>query len=98
MESEMQKHFEFNASNDTIEQLKKIFQEQTRINTYNVIKEFVNTKMMEGSSVSNHLFKMMGYVQELEKLEIHVLYIIVTDLILNSLPPVTRDSWVNNTC
>ena len=51
-----------------------------------MIRGFVNTKMPEGSSVSAHLFKMQGYLQELQRMEVPMANIVVTDLILNSLP------------
>ena len=52
-----------------------------------MIKGLINTKMPEGSSVSSHIFKMQGYIQELERREVPITNIFVTDVILNSLLP-----------
>ena len=86
MVPELQKRFEYHAACDIISDLQKLFQEQGRNEIYNMIRGFVNTKMTEGSSVSAHLFKMQGYLQELQRMEVPMANIVVTDLILNSLP------------
>ena len=86
MVPELQKRFEYHAACDIISDLKKLFQEQDRSEIFNVIRGLINTKMPEGSSVATHLFKMQGYLQELERREVPITNIVVTDLILNSLP------------
>jgi hypothetical protein len=70
-----------------MDQLKKMFQEQARVERYNVTKGFVGCRMVEGSSVNAHMLKMMSYVEQLEKLECPVDKGLVTDIVLNSLPP-----------
>ena len=86
MVPELQKRFEYHAACDIISDLKKLFQEQDRNEIFNMIKGLINTKMPEGSSVSSHIFKMQGYIQELERREVPITNIFVTDVILNSLP------------
>ena len=85
--AELQQRFEFDLPCDTIEQLKKMFQEQARVDRYNVIKGLVNCRLAEGGSVTGHMFKMTGYLQQLDKLDIPLPREIAQDLVLNSLPP-----------
>ena len=63
MSPELQKRFEANSCYYIMDQLKKMFQEQARVERYNVTKNFVGCKMVEGSSVSAHMLKMMSYVE-----------------------------------
>ena len=86
MSPELQKRFEANSCYYIMDQLKKMFQEQARVERYNVTKNFVGCKMVEGSSVSAHMLKMMSYVEQLEKLECPMDQRLASDIVLNSLP------------
>ena len=47
--------------------------------------------MAEGSSVNQHMFKMLGYLEKLEKLNAPMHADSADDIILGSLPPSYRD-------
>lgn len=51
-----------------MDQLKKMSEELTHIERYNLIQSFSGCKMSEGSSVSSHMLKLMRYTEQLEKL------------------------------
>jgi transposase InsO family protein len=86
MSPELQRQFEAKSSYIIMSQLKKMFQEQARVERYNVTKGFLGCKMAEGTSVSAHMLQMMSYVEQLEKLECPVDKGLATDIVLNSLP------------
>ncbi|CAJ2644951.1 unnamed protein product [Trifolium pratense] len=86
MTSELQKqHEEMNAF-DMIEHLKTLYQEQARIERFEVSKALFQAKLAEGSPVSPHVLKMIGYVGNLAKLGFPLGDELATDLILQSLP------------
>ncbi|CAJ2651281.1 unnamed protein product [Trifolium pratense] len=70
---------------DMIEHLKTLYQEQARIERFEVSKAFFQAKLAEGSSVSPHVLKMIGYVGNLAKLGFPLSDELATDLILQSL-------------
>ncbi|CAJ2651929.1 unnamed protein product [Trifolium pratense] len=85
MTSELQKqHEEINAF-DMIEHLKTLYQEQARIERFEVSKALFQAKLAEGSPVSTHVLKMIGYVGNLAKLGFPLGDELATDLILQSL-------------
>lgn len=47
MDSELQKRFEYDLPYDTMEQLKKMFQEQARVERFNVTKSLISCKLSE---------------------------------------------------
>ena len=51
MSSDLQKRFEDHSSFYIMGQLKKMFQEQTRVERYNITKAFLACKMADGTSV-----------------------------------------------
>ncbi|XP_045791733.1 uncharacterized protein LOC123886462 [Trifolium pratense] len=86
MTSELQKqHEEMNAF-DMIEHLKTLYQEQARIEWFEVSKALFQAKLSEGSPVSPHVLKMIGYVGDLTRLGFPLGDELATDLILQSLP------------
>ncbi|CAJ2644998.1 unnamed protein product [Trifolium pratense] len=86
MTSELQKqHEEMNAF-DMIEHLKTLYQEQARIERFEVSKALFQAKLSEGSPVSPHVLKMIGYVGNLTRLGFPLGDELATDLILQSLP------------
>lgn len=86
MDSELQKRFEYDLPYDTMEQLKKMFQEQARVERFNVTKSLISCKLSEGGSASAHMLKMLSYVQRLERLDAPVSKEMATDIVFNSLP------------
>src|SRR6266540_6139385 len=68
MNSELQKQFENMMAFDIVVQLKNLFQAQTRVKRYEMTKALHECKMAEGASVSTHVIKMIGYIDNLERL------------------------------
>ena len=88
MEPELQMQFENNhAAHDMIVALRDMFQTQARTERFNVSKAFVESKLAEGAAVGQHIIKMVGYTQRLEKLGFPLGQELATDFILASLPP-----------
>ena len=77
------------------EELKLIFQENARIERYEVSNKFYTCKMEENSSVSEHILKMSGYNNHLIQLGVNLPDDCVIDRILQSLPP-SYKSFVMN--
>ena len=69
------------------QELKLIFQENARIERYEVSNKFYSCKMEENSSVSEHKLKMSGYNNHLIQLGVNLPDDSVIDRILQSLPP-----------
>ncbi|CAJ2627610.1 unnamed protein product [Trifolium pratense] len=86
MTSELQKQHEDMNAFDMIEHLKTLYQEQARIERFEVSKALFSAKLSEGSLVSPHVLKMIGYVGNLEKLGFPLENELAADLILQSLP------------
>ncbi|CAJ2628282.1 unnamed protein product [Trifolium pratense] len=86
MTSELQRQHEDMNAFDMIEHLKTLYQEQARIERFEVSKALFSAKLSEGSLVSPHVLKMIGYVGNLEKLGFPLGNELATDLILQSLP------------
>ena len=66
--------------------LKGMFETQARTERYEISKSLFGCKLTEGSPVSPHVIKMVGYTQSLEKLGFPLSQELATDLILASLP------------
>ena len=77
------------------QELKLIFQENARIERYEVSNKFYSCKMEENSSVSEHILKMSGYNNHLIQLGVNLPDDSVTERILQSLPP-SYKSFVMN--
>jgi len=71
-----------------IQTLKELFQQQqTRIERYKAHKSLVECKMSPSSSVSAHVIKMKGYINNLERLDAKMRHEMSIDMILEVLPP-----------
>ena len=68
MNSELQKQFENMMAFNIVVQLKNLFQAQARVERYEMTKALHECKMVEGASVSTHVIKMIGYIENLERL------------------------------
>ncbi|XP_038697173.1 uncharacterized protein LOC119994639 [Tripterygium wilfordii] len=86
MNSELQKQHENMEAFEMIEHLKKLFQEQARQERYDISKALFQCRMAEGSSVNSHVLKMIGYIEDLERLGFKLNKDLATDLMLQSLP------------
>ncbi|KAK9114137.1 hypothetical protein Syun_020934 [Stephania yunnanensis] len=63
-----------------------MFQQQARQERFETIKNLHSCKMIEGASVSPHVLKRNGYIDQLDRLGFPISHELATDLILNSLP------------
>ena len=86
MNSELQKQHENMAAFDMIGHLKTLYQEEARNERFQVSKALFNSKLAEGTPVGPHVLKMIGYVENLERLGFPLGKELATDLILQSLP------------
>ena len=68
MDANLQKQFEDSDAYEINATLKEMFQEQERIERFNMLKELVNCKMPNGSSVSTHVLKVQALIDRFEKL------------------------------
>jgi hypothetical protein len=64
---------------------REMFENQARSERYNISKALFACKLAEGSLVSPHVIKMMGYIKTLAKLGCELKDDLATDLILQSL-------------
>jgi hypothetical protein len=63
-----------------------IFENQARVERYNISKALFVCKLTEGSLVSTHVIKMMGYIETLIKFGCEINDDLATDVILQLLP------------
>ncbi|KAL4304477.1 hypothetical protein GQ457_10G009610 [Hibiscus cannabinus] len=68
-----------------IQNLKEIYEGQARQERYESSKALFQCKMSEGSPVGAHVIRMMGYIQELEKLGFPLNDELAIDVLLQSL-------------
>ena len=88
MNSELQKQYEDSIdAYIMIEGLQGMFQGQSRAERYNTSKALFACRLAEGSAVSPHMVKMIGYIESLEKLGFALSPALAVDVILRSLPP-----------
>src|SRR3954462_15813934 len=87
MEAELQKHFERMAAYEINTDLKVVFAPQAKAERYEAFEAFFSAKMDEHISVSEHVVKMFGYVQNLNALECQIPDELAVDRVLQSLPP-----------
>ncbi|KAG8089038.1 hypothetical protein GUJ93_ZPchr0011g27573 [Zizania palustris] len=63
-----------------------MFQNQARAERYNVSKSLFGRRLAEGSPVSSHVIRMIGYIKTLERLDTPLDPYLAIDDILQSLP------------
>ena len=68
LESGLQRCFEHHGANEMFQELKLIFQENARIERYEVSNKFYSCNMEENSSVSEHILRMSGHHNHLTQL------------------------------
>ncbi|KAI3712325.1 hypothetical protein L1987_70876 [Smallanthus sonchifolius] len=95
MSRELQKSMEDLDAFDMIEQLKGMFLKQARQERYETMSHFIRCTMQEGTPVSNHVLKMKGYIDQMNKLGYPMKDDMATDFILNS-PPSSYAQFVIN--
>jgi hypothetical protein len=72
-----------------------MFENQARAERYNISKASFACKLAEGSPVSPHMIKMMGYIETLTKFGCEIKDDLATNVILQSLP-VSYESFIMN--
>ena len=85
MNFELQKQFEEMEAFDMMVHLKGIFQEQARQQRFTTTKALNACKMTPDTSISAHMLKMKGLIDQLDKLGAPISHELATDLILGSL-------------
>jgi hypothetical protein len=86
MSSDLQKQYEHVDAYTIIQGLRGMFENQAMADRYNISKALFACKLIEGSSISLHVIKMMGYIETLTKLGCDIKVDLATDVILQSLP------------
>jgi hypothetical protein len=92
---DLQKQYGHVDAYTMIQGLREMFENQARAERYNISKSMFGCKLVEGSSVSPHVIKMMGYIETLTKLGCEIKDDLTTDVILQSLP-VSYESFIMN--
>jgi hypothetical protein len=86
MSPDLQKEYEHADAYTMIEGLRGMFQNQARTERYNISKSLFACKLAEGSLISPHVIKMIGYIETLDRLGSELHPDLATDVILQSLP------------
>jgi hypothetical protein len=63
-----------------------MFENQARADRYNILKALFACKLVEGSSVSPHMIKMIGHIETMDKLSYELKDDLANDVILQSHP------------
>src|SRR4051812_48625034 len=95
LESELQKRFENHDPHDIVCELKMIFEAHAAVESYEASEKFFNCNMEEGSSVSEHVFKMSGHANKLQSLGIVIPNSLGIHRVLQSLPPSYKNFVMN---
>ena len=86
MVPDLQKQFEAMKAFDMMRHLKEMFQKQAHQERLLTMKALNECKMAHGTSVSAHILKMKGYLNQLERLGAPLSKELAIDTILGSLP------------
>jgi hypothetical protein len=68
MSSELPKQYEYTDAHTMVVGLRGMFMNQARVERYEISKSLFSCKIAEGSPVSPHVIKMMGYIESLNVL------------------------------
>jgi hypothetical protein len=85
MSPDLQKQYEHVDAYTIIQGLCGMFENQARVERYNISKGLFACKLVEGCPVSPHVIKMMGYIETLPKLGCEIKDDLTTDVILQLL-------------
>ena len=86
MTSELQKQHEDMDACDMIVSLKSMFENQMRVERYEISRSLSESKLAEGDPVNLHMINMIGKIESLEKLGVNLNGELAADVILQSLP------------
>jgi hypothetical protein len=90
MDPELQKCFERSNTQFIIASLEILYQKQARTERFELTKALIECKMKEGSSISEHIVKLAGYVDRLASLEFGIPPTLGIYIVLASLPPILQ--------
>ena len=82
LESGLQRRFERHGPYEMFQELKLIFQANTRVERYEVSNKYFAYKMEENSSASEHMLRMSRYYNRLDQVGLNLPDKIVIDRIL----------------
>ena len=82
LESGLQRHFERHGAYEMFQELKLIFQANTRVERYEVSNKFYSQKMEENRSTSEHVLRLSGYYNRLNQVGVNLPDKIVIDRVL----------------
>ena len=82
LESGLQRRFERHGPYEMFQELKLIFQANTRVERYEVFNKYFAYKMEENSSASEHVLRMSGRYNRLNQVGVNLPDKIVIDRIL----------------
>ena len=82
LESGLQRCFERHGPYEMFQELKLIFQANTRVERYEVSNKFYSQKMEENRSTSEHVLRLSGYYNRLNQVGVNLPDKIVIDRIL----------------
>ncbi|GJW78140.1 hypothetical protein Tco_0139822 [Tanacetum coccineum] len=68
MTPELHRQFENYSPYEMLQELKSMFEKQVRVERFDLIQTFHACKQEEGKPVGQYVFKMKGYVEQLERL------------------------------
>ncbi|XP_076925977.1 uncharacterized protein LOC143588992 [Bidens hawaiensis] len=86
MSSKLAKGLENLGAYEMLEQLKGMFQKQTRQESFDTMKQLISCRMEHGSPITAHVVKIKWYIDKLKKLDYPLSDEIAAYFILNSLP------------
>ncbi|GKG63993.1 hypothetical protein Tco_0649243, partial [Tanacetum coccineum] len=64
----MQRNLAHLGAYDMLQELKSMFSKQAEHELLHIVREFYTCKQEEGQSVSSHVLKIKGYIDNLERL------------------------------
>ena len=82
MNSELQKQHELMGAYDMVEHLRPLYQGQARHERFEISKALFQRKMQDGTPVGPYVLKMIGYIENLQRLRFPLGQELATDLIL----------------
>lgn len=94
MSNELQRKHEHMDVQSMLLNTKELYGENSRAEMYSVTSNLWHTKM-EGGPVRDHVLKMIGYVEDANRLGFVLVHEMSTDIILNSLDP-AFDPFITN--
>ena len=95
LESGLQRRFERHRPYEMFQELKLIFQANTRVERYEVSNKCFAYKMEENSSTGEHVIRLSEYYNRLNQVGVNLPDKIVIDRILQS-PPPSQQNFVMN--